>query len=412
MPINSVPVRQEVTAEVLRVLMNQCFALRMIGREHEKYYQQRVPIGTTLQIKRPWRPLGRKGQAFQPEPIVQTTVPLTISYWRGGDYIFNDTDESLFLNMDNFHEDYSKPLGIMIANQVDADLLSYMQVTVPNFVGTPGTLPTSTATYNNAQTVLNKLLAPQNDRAVIYNSDFNANLVGLGQTLFNPQREISDQYLEGYVGKYAGFKFGIDEQLPAFTAGTYAGSGQISGSNQSGSSLNLKNFTSSSVSLVPGDRFTISGIYKVNPSGLHNAYTGTTSLMQFVVTAAATDTSGSVTVQIYPPLIPSGQFQNCSASPADGTAVTFATTTGQTCNTAFALQKEAYTAAFLKLHKPEDVQCEVMGGEESGTPGIYIRSIRQWQSSGPYQGYETERMDIIYGFAAQYADYMSCVIYG
>ena len=50
MPINSVPVRQEVTAEVLRVLMNNCFALRSVGREHEKYFVERVPIGTTLQI--------------------------------------------------------------------------------------------------------------------------------------------------------------------------------------------------------------------------------------------------------------------------------------------------------------------------------------------------------------------------
>lgn len=90
MPINSVPVRMEVTAEVLRVLFNNCFALRMMGRQHEKYFEERVPIGTTLQIKRPWRPQGRKGQAFQPEPIVQTTVPLSVSYWRGGDFIYKD----------------------------------------------------------------------------------------------------------------------------------------------------------------------------------------------------------------------------------------------------------------------------------------------------------------------------------
>ncbi len=412
MPINSLPVRQEVTAEVLRVLMNNCYALRMIGREHEKYFEQKTPIGTTLQIKRPWRPQGRQGQAFQPEPIVQTTVPLTISYWRGGDFIYNDTDEALFMDMGRFHEDYSRPLGIMIANQIDADLLAYMQQTIPNFVGTPGTLPTSTDTYNAAQTSLNKLLAPQNDRAVIYTSDYNQKLVGQGQTLFNPARDISDQYLEGYVGKYAGFKFGIDEQIPAFTVGTYAGAGAVNGANQTGSSLITNTWTSGSLALNPGDRFTIAGVYKVNPSGNHTTYTGAANLMQFVVTAAVTDTTGAATLQIYPPLIPSGQFQNCSASPANGAAITIAGTTGSTTNTAFAVQKEAFTAAFVKLHKPENVQCVVMGGEESGTPGIYIRSIRQWQSSGPYAGYETERMDVIYGFAAQYADYMATVIYG
>jgi hypothetical protein len=410
MPINSVPVRQEVTAEVLRVLTNNCFALKMISRAYEKYFQQKVPIGTTLQIKRPWRPTGRKGQGFQPEPIVQTTVPLTISYWRGGDFVYNDTDEALFLDMENMHKNYSRPLALMIATQVEADLLAYMQITIPNFVGTPGTLPTVLDTYNSAQTVLNQLLAPQNDRAIIYNSVFNQNIVKLGSTVFNPQREIGDQYLEGYVGKYAGFKFGIDEQLPTFTVGVYAGTPVVNGAGQAGSSISIRGFNSSSTTLNPGDRITYTGIYKVNPSGIHNVYTN--ALFQQVVQATVSDSAGVLVPQLYPPMIPAGDFQNCSASPADGIGVQIAGASGATCNTAFAIQSDAYTAAFLKLHKPMNVQCEVLGGEESGTPGIYIRSIRQWESSGPFAGYETERMDIIYGFAAQYADHDSCVIYG
>jgi hypothetical protein len=300
----------------------------------------------------------------------------------------------------------------MIANQIDADLLAFMQVTAPNFVGTPGALPTTTSVYNSAQTSLNKLLAPQQDRTVIFTSDYNQNLVGQGQTLFNPARDISDQYLEGYVGKYAGFRFGIDEQIPAFTVGTYAGAGRVNGANQSGSSLLTNNWTNSSLALNPGDRFTIAGVYKVNPSGLRTSYSGAANLLQFVVTQSVTDTTGAATINFYPSLIPSGQFQNASNSPAANAAITVQGASGSTCNTAFYLQKEAYTAAFIKLHKPSDVQCEVMGGEEAGTPGIYIRSIRQWQSSGPYAGYETERMDTIYGFAAQYSDYMAGVIYG
>ena len=411
MPINSVPVRQEVTAEVLRTLMNNCFALRMIRREHQKYFEQSTPIGSTLQIKRPWRPQGRQGQAFQPEPIVQTTVPLSISYWRGGDFIYNDTDEALFLDMGNFHKNYSMPMGVMIANQIEADLLGFMQVTAPNFVGTPGTTPTTTATYNSAQTSLNKLLAPQDNRSVIYTSEFNQNLVGAGQTLFNPSREIGDQYLEGYVGKYAGFKFGVDELCPGFTVGTYAGAGVVNGAGQSGSSLITNGWTGSSLSLNPGDRFTITGCQKVNPSGTHITYSGTSNLMQFVVTQAVTDTAGAATLSIYPSIIPSGQFQNCTA-PATNSAINIAGASGASCLMGYYLQENAYTAAFLKLHKPSNVECTVMGGEESGTPGIFLRNIKQWQSSGPYQGYETDRTDVIYGFAPQYADYMSGVIYG
>ena len=42
---------------------------------------------------------------------------------------------------------------VSIANQIDADLLAFMQVTAPNFVGTPGTLPSTTTTYNYYSTL-------------------------------------------------------------------------------------------------------------------------------------------------------------------------------------------------------------------------------------------------------------------
>lgn len=412
MPINSVPTRQEVTQEVLRVLMNNAAALQSIGREHEKYFSEKVPIGSTLQIKRPWKPRGRQGQGFQPEPIVQQTVPLTIAYWQGGDFIYNDTDESLYLDMNRFHEDYSKPMGVLIGNNIDADALAFMQATIPNFVGVPGTLPNSTSTYNAARSQLNKLLAPDDKRRVIWTSDYEANFVGLAQTIFNPSKDISMQFTSGVVGDYAGFTFLRDEQIPGFTVGTYAGPGVVSTAGQTGTSITTTGWTSSSLALNPGDRFTLAGTYKVNPNGLRTSYSGAANLMQFVVTQAVTDSAGAATINFYPAIIPSGQFQNVSNSPGLNAAVTIAGNTGQQCNTAFAFQKEAFTAAFLKLHKPSNVDAEVMGGEEMGAPGVYIRSLKQWQSSGPYQGYETERMDAIYGFAAQYADYFSTVIYG
>ena len=409
MPINSLPVRQEVASETLRVLYNNCPALRMVSREYQKYFEQSTPIGTTLQIPRPWRPQGRQGQGFQPEPVVQTTVPLTISYWRGGDFIYNDTDENLFFDMSRFHKKYSGPMGVMIANQVEADLEQFIQATSPNFVGTPGTLPTSTSTYNGARTSLNKLLAPDQNRAIIWPSEFEQNLVGLSQTLFQPDQ--TKPYLEGVIGKYAGFTFARSEQIPGITVGTYAGIGLVNGASQTGSSLITDGWTAASLSLTTTDKFTIAGCFKVNPSGTHNVYSGSQNLMQFAVTQAVTDSTGAATIQIYPPIISSGQFQNCTA-PADNAIITIAGASGATANTALFMQEEAYTSAFLKLHKPSNVECTIVGGDEMGTPGIFLRNIKQWQSSGPYAGYETDRSDVIYGFGATYADLFAGVVYG
>lgn len=411
MPINSVQTRLEVSHETLRILVNNCPALAMMDREWEDYFEQKNPIGSVLTLRRPWRPGGRKGQAFQPEGIVQTTVPLPITYWRGGDFIYNDTDEALYLNMDRFHEEYSKPLGLMIAQQIESDALQFIQLAIPNYVGTPGTMPTTLQVYNSAQTQLNKLLAPK-DRAVVFNSDFNQNAVGLGSTLFNPQPEIRDQYLEGYVGKYAGMKFVIDEQLPTFTTATYAGSPVVNTAGQVGNTISIRGFTPGSTTLNPGDRLSYGGVQKVNPGGTHVKYVN--QPFQQVVTAVASDSSGTLTAQVYPALIPYGGFINASASPLDGATVTIAGASNTTAQTAFAFHREAFTSAFIKLHKPSNVMAEVVGGDSMppGMRNIYLRSIRQWQNSGQFAGYETERMDVIYGFAAPYADYMATVIYG
>lgn len=409
MPINTLPVRQEVAANTLRSLYNSSPCLRMISREYQKYFEQSTPIGTTLQVPRPWRPQGRQGQGFQPEPVVQTTQSLTISYWRGGDFVYNDTDENLFFDMPQFHKKYSLPMGIMIGGQVESDLETFIQNTSPNFVGVPGTTPSSTNVYNGARTSLNKLLAFDEGRSIVWPSEFEQNMVGLSQTLFQPDQ--SKPYLTGVLGKYAGFTCARSEQIPGITIGTYAGAGRVNGANQTGSSLITNNWTSGSVSLTTTDRFTIAGCYKVNPSGTHNAYTGTQNLMQFAITQAVTDTTGAATFQIYPPIISSGGNQNCTA-PANNAAITIAGASGATANTALFFQEEAYTAAFLQLAKPANVQCTVVGGTEMGTPGIYMRNIQQWESSGPYAGYNTDRTDVIYGFGAMYADLFSGLVYG
>lgn len=235
-------VRREVTATFLRILSNNCVMPRLIKRDYEKYFEGKVKIGSSLDIKRPIRAIGADGQAFQPEGLVRVTVPMTISFWNQESFAYNDTEEAMFLN-DDIKENYIKPHAINLANKVDRNLLLYMQQTTPNFVGTPGTVPTTLDTYNSAQTKLNQLLAPQSDRSVVWNSAFNQKMVGQSQTLFNPQNIVGKQYLEGKVGQYAGFDFYMDEQVPSFTVGTYLGSGQINGGNQVGTAILTNNWT-------------------------------------------------------------------------------------------------------------------------------------------------------------------------
>ncbi len=399
-------VRQEVTAESLAILSNNCVFPAFVGREKEKYFEGRVRIGSNLDIKRPIRTLGSDGQAFAPEGLVRTTVPMVIAFWVQEGFIYNDTEEALFLNMPMFTEEYIKPHSVNMVNKIDRYFAQYIAQTTPNFVGTPGTVPTTLDTYNSAQTKLNQLLAPDSDRALVWNSSYQQQVIKAGQTLFKPQDVIGKQYLNGKVGKYAGFDFMRDEQVSTGTFGTFTTAGVVDGAGQQGASILTKTWTA--CNLVAGDRLTFNGCSEINSQ---SRLTVPGVLKQFQLTAPVVDVAGAAMLPIYPAMITTGPYQNCSGSPADGATINLAGTTGVAYQSAIAFHKQAYTAAFIRLQDPSEYgcKCTVMTDEETG---ISIRIIWQWNSSGPYAGNVTVRMDCIFGVCNQYADYNSVCVYG
>lgn len=401
-------VRREVTADILRIFTNTCVMPRLIKRDFNKYWSEGGRrIGSSLDIRRPLRVIGADGQALQPEGLVRVTVPMTISYWNQEAFVYNDTEEAMFLD-ENKREAYLRPHVVNLSNKVDRYMMQYMQSIVPNFVGTPGSVPTALDTYNSAQTKLNELLALGSGRSVVAPSNYLQQIIKAGQTLFNPGDVIGKQYLEGKVGRYAEFDFMRDEQVPSGTVGTYAGAGVVTSGNQAGSTITTSGWTPGSLSLSQGtyaDRVTFAGCYEIN-SQSRLQYPGV--LKQFSVVAPVTDAAGSATLNIFPALIPSGPYQNCSGSPAANAAVTIAGNSGANCYTAFGLQEEAFTWASIPLQNVEEfgAKCDTITDEETG---ISIRVIWQWDNR---LGEVTVRMDFVWGIAQTYGEYASLVIYG
>lgn len=409
---NQEAVVQMVSAEALRMFTNSCVMPRYIKRDFEKYYEGKVKIGSSMQIKRPIRSIGADGQAFQPEGVVRVTVPFSISYWNQEAWVYNDTEWAMYLD-DNWRAMYLKPKIVNLANKVDRYMMNYMTSTIPNYVGTPGTVPSTLSTYNSAKTKLDQLLAPTNDRCVVYNAGYDQNIVGASQTLFNPGQIVSRQYLEGKVGRYANFDFMVDEQIPNFTLGTFTSPITVNGANQAGASLVVAT-TTGTLSLSPGpvgvDRITIAGVYEVNQysrtmiSGINGPV-----LKQFAVVQPIADTAGAATLTLFPAMITSGPYQNCSGSPANGAAVTVVGTSGLAgVQTAFALQEDAFTWGAIRLQNVDGLgaKCQTVTDEQTG---ISLRTTMQWDNR---LGEVTLRVDFVWGIAQTYADYDAAVIYG
>ena len=147
-------------------------------------------------------------------------------------------------------------------------------VNIYNEVGTPGTIPATSNIYLQAER-LDEEAAPRGERDVVINPAMNATIVPcVLQGLFNPQRDISEQFRKGMMSKDTlGYDWYMDQNCRIQTVGPLGGTPLVNGANQTGSTLLTKGWTAAAASrLNVGDVFTLgsgtTGVYAVNPQNL------------------------------------------------------------------------------------------------------------------------------------------------
>lgn len=317
----------DITNEGLDVLDNELVFTKKVRRDYDdRFGEEGAKIGDTINIRKPARFQGHRGQAIQIEDFVETSVPLVLS--QQYQQAFSFTSKDLKLSLDMFSERVLKPAIVPIANMIDSDgtalfLQSYQEV------GTPGTIPNQLLTYLQAGQKLNEDSVPDMDWTMIVNPGMEATIVDALKGLFNPQPKISGQYEKGEMGRAtAGFNWFMSQNCPTFTTGTQGGTPVISAANQTGSAITTSGWSTGIKVLNKGDIVSFDGCYAVNYVGKQTY----TSLAQWLVTADVTsDVSGNATINISGPdgagIIPvvSGTngpaTANCSASPTNSGTV-------------------------------------------------------------------------------------------
>jgi hypothetical protein len=332
---------------------------KFVDRQYSNQFARAgAKIGATLNIRKPARSLGRSGPALQVEDFTETYVPLVITNQFGVDMSFTASEETLSLN--DLDDQVLGPNMATIANRVDNDgMLQYLNAT--NLVGTPGTPP---ANLTNLMAVRQRLLEmafPDDDQIYLFlNPAANTNILGGLSTLFNAREELSEQYREGLMLDVAGMKLYIDQNAPTQTVGPLGGSPVVNGANQGFTtgwqdSMNLitNAWTAAAAQrLAQGDIFTIAGVFSVNPQSRKS----TGVLQQFVALANVnSDGAGNATIPMAPAIIYSGQFQNVTASPASGAALTVSGTASTSYQQSLGIHKTAVTLATVDLMVPRGV---------------------------------------------------------
>lgn len=391
-----------VLKDVARVAVNMLkFAANIERWYDDKFKAGGAKVGYTVSGRLPQRFRTTKGQAFQAQPINDVTVPVTLTDQANIGTSWSTADATVVI--EDVRRRYVNPAGEQLANTIDFDGLTRMTPTVAHSVGVPGTAPTSRLTYTTGAAKMTLVAVPMAGRTAVLDPIHMVNLIQDTSSLFNPSAAISENYREGQFGRN---QLGIaewyqDQNRYLHTTGSFTSSTPlVNGANQTGSSLITNGWASGAATLNAGDIFTIAGVYEVNPQN----YASTGQLMQFVVTQTVTSVTVNMTIPISPPIIPSGNLQNVTASPASGAIILVvgsgqvpATGTGTMTATASAnsllFHPEAFILAMADLDS--DLDGATVARVSDNEMNVSLRYVKQYSAQSDQK---MARIDALYGF--------------
>ena len=392
-----------ITYNALDVLENTYDVMANINTKYSDQFKfGGAVLGQTLSIRKPPRFLGRLGQAVNIEGITEQFVPLTLSFQRGVDT--NVSSQDLTLNINDYREQFLEPQVVRISNLIDQDCANLAQG-LDNFVGTPGTTPTTLSTYLNAKTKLDSLACPADrKRYVMNNPDADASIMDNLKGLFNAAREISDQYESGSMmeQRTIGANWTMDQNMYVHTVGTLGGTPTVTTTPSSGAtSIVTGSWTSTTLNAGDVVSFisTTTPVNSVNPQ----SYQSTGKPAQRVVASTVTDSTGTITIPFLTPMIASGSnLQNVTNMPASSTpvyvfdtaAASFSTISGKQSPQNLFVHRDFGTIAMVDMPLPGGTDKAFRAASRKSGKSIrvirdYVATTDQW----------IQRLDVLYGTA-------------
>ena len=393
-----------ITRKALEILENNLVITRNVNRQYDDSFAvEGAKIGSTLRIRLPDRALVTDGAALQVQDDTEQFTTLTVASQK---HIgVNFTSAEMALQLDDFAERVLKPRISQLASSIDADVASSYK-NVFQSVGTPGVTPGTSLVLLQAQQKLNEAAAGMAPRYATVNPAANAGLVEGMKGLFNPVDSISRQFKNGMMGEgILGYdEINMSQSIKQHTNGSASRSDTpivkttlTNGANK----LTLDNVTDG-LTLVPGDVFTIAGVYAVNPQTRES----TGALQQFVVQNSVTSASTEfVDVQFLPAVYgPTHALATVSKLPAANDVVTYlGAASGQYAQN-LVYHKDAITFATADLLLPQGVD---MASRQVHN-GISMRVVRQYDINNDRMPC---RIDVLYGFSV-IRPQMACRIWG
>ena len=196
-----------VLREVARVLVNNLKFSANVDRTYDnKFEAAGAKVGYTVDARLPQRFRVTTGQAFQPQPINDQTVPVSLTDQINVGTSWSTADATMIVQ--DVQKRYVMPAAEALANDIDFKGLTRMYSKVWNSVGTPGTTPSANLTFLQAGVKLTMVPTPEDGRIGMLDPLTSATMANANVAYFNPTAAISQQWHRGQV---ASNFMGIDE---------------------------------------------------------------------------------------------------------------------------------------------------------------------------------------------------------
>ncbi|MBK7892839.1 MAG: hypothetical protein IPJ84_18905 [Bdellovibrionales bacterium] len=317
---NSLLTDSVILKETMMSLKNHLSFSKNVTTEYsDQFAQSGAKKGASINIRKPLRYEVTEGASLNIQDSQDQSVALTADKHYHVGMAFAEKDRTL--SVDKFRERYIEPAAIALANKIDSAFIAEMYKNVFHSVGVPSAsaLPSTLKGFTLARAKMALAGAPKGQTIAIVDPLVEASLVEGLKGLFQSSDQISKQYEEGIMGRAAGSKFMMSQNVPKHTIGTLtSAAGAMNGTTAAGATTLVTDGWSSGVnSLKQGDVITIAGVYAVNPQTRQS----TGELAQFVVAADISDTAGAMTITIDRAIYASGQYQNVNALPLNDALV-------------------------------------------------------------------------------------------
>ncbi len=395
-----------ITREAVRLWKNANAFIQHVDMQYDDNFAKNgAKIGTSLRIRLPNDFTVRTGPAAQVQDTSEQNTTLVLSTLKGVDVSFNSVDRTM--SLDDFSRRVLAPMVNNLVGAVAADVMSGVDSGGTNGAGICNYVQNSDGAGNLISPVPNTWLqagaylkqnsAPMDNWKFILDPITEARTVGTLAGLFNPQRQISEQYRSGMMAADTlGGDWHMDQTTLTHTAGSYNNATTVNGANQTGLSINVNNNGAGTLNVgdivVFGTAGQASAVHMVN----RITKQASSQQRQFVVTSPFTATV-STALSIYPALIPASggnqvQYQTVDQSPANAAAITLVNPASTSYRKNFLFAPEAVTMATADLIMP------TKGVEEAAREEYDGVAMRMLTAYVPGSDQLITRLDVLYGY--------------